>query len=251
MAIAMSSAFTARAGTLYTIDVASNELQTFDTRTLQFTNVAAIAPNSFNFGDLAYSGSAMYMTQGFAGTGLYTLNLTTGAETLVGDMGRNDMFGLAFDQTGTLYGSLSSGGFTGLYSINPNNAAINLIGDPGHYLDGLTYLPTQNLLLGLNAGAGTLYGVNRTTGATTLLGGNQFINNCGIAYDPDTGLVWCLDWSGNVFTFNPNNNFAETLVMSGQDAHDGLASTESAAPEPATIAGVLVGFAALLRRRRK
>ncbi len=247
---AVVSPFAAHAGILYTISASNDELETFNTRTLQFTNVAALTANSFDFGNLAYSGSQMYMTQGFDGPNLMTLNLTTGAETVVGSTGHTDMFGLAFDQNGTLYGSLSSDNEDGFYTINPATGSPTLVGNPGVYLDGLTYLPTQNLLLGLNAGGGNLYSINRSTGATTQVGGAGFVDNCGIAYDPDTGLVWCLDWSGNVFSFDPNDNFARTTVLTGQGAHDGLASI-STTPEPASMAALLVGAAALLRRRRK
>src|ERR1019366_1538297 len=142
--VALGSARGARAGTLYTVDVTTNELQTFNTQTLAFTNVAPMGV-PFDFGNLAYNGSTMYMSQGYKGTDLYTLNLTTGNGTLVGNTGLGDLFGLAFDGSGNLWGGQSSGG-TGFYSVNSGTGAVTEIGNPGFYLDALTYLPTTGQL---------------------------------------------------------------------------------------------------------
>jgi len=205
----------------------------------------------FDFGNLAYNGSTMYMSQGYAGSNLYTLNLTNGDGTLVGNTGLTDLFGLSFDGSGNLWGGLSSEG-TGFYSVNSGTGAATEIGNPGFDLDALAYLPTTGQLLGIDAGPGTLYSINTGTGAGTLISNTgMYINNCAMTYDPDTGLLWVVDWSGQVITFNPNNNFAETVVLNGQDAHDGLAGIVGPAPEPATIAGIGIGVMALLRRRRK
>lgn len=236
----------AHAGTLYTIDTNTNELQTFDTRTLQFTNVASVGA-SFNFGNLAYNGSTMYMSQGF-GSNLYTLDLSNGNATLVGNTGISDLFGLAFDGSGNLWGGGSTGP-QGFYSINPSNGASTLVGNPGVNLDALTYLPTTGQMLGVYAGYTGLYSINTTNGAATLLASEPYINNCGMAYDPDTGLLWVVDWSGQVISINPST-YAATVVLTGQGAHDGLAGL-APAPEPASLLAIGGGLLALARRRRR
>lgn len=249
--VVLGSALGAQAGTLYTIDTDTNELQTFDTRTLTFTNVATVS-TAFDFGNLAYSGTQMYMSDGFEGQELYTLNLTTGAATAVGSTGVSDVFGLAFDGSGDLYGGLSTLA-KGLYSINSSTGAASEIGNPGINLDALAYLPTTGQMLGIYAGNSptNLYSINTSTGAATAINNNDtYINNAAMTYDPDTGLLWVVDWSGQVISINPNT-WQETVVLSGLDAHDGLAGTAAPTPEPATMIGIGLGAAALLRRRRK
>ena len=246
--LAFGSVVGARAGTLYTIRTSDDELQTFDTIAHTFTNVAHVSA-AFDFGDLAYDGSTMYMTQGFKGPGLYKLNLTNGNATLVGSTGSSNMFGLAFDGSGNLFGGASTG-VTGFYSINKNTGAASLIGNPAINLDGLAYLPTTGQMIGAYAGPGSLYSINTATGSPTQLTNGPFFDNCGMTYDPDTKLLWLVDWSGNVMSFDPNNSFARTLVLTGQGAHDGLAGI-APAPEPATLTGIGLGVLALLRRRRK
>ncbi len=120
----------AQAGTLYTVSVSRHILQTFDTRGLTFTDVAALDV-PFDFGDLTYDSTTgnMYMVQGFAGTNLYTLNLTTGHATLVGSHGFREMFGLAA-VNGTLYAGRSTTG-TGFYSLNKTTGAATFIGNMG------------------------------------------------------------------------------------------------------------------------
>lgn len=236
----------ARAGTLYTIDTVTHELQSFDTHTLAFTNIGSVGAG-FDFGDLAYDGSTMYMSQGFAGTNLYTINLTNASTTLVGNTGLGNLFGLTFDGSGNLWGGLSTGN-RGVYSINKTNANATFIGDPGVFLDGMTYLPNSKQVVGVYAGQTGLYSINTATGGSTLLSTEPYINNCGIAWDPDTQKIWVMDWSGQVMTIDPTT-YAATIVLKGLDAHDGCASA-SPAPEPATIIGASIGVLALLRRRR-
>jgi hypothetical protein len=168
---------------------------------------------------------------------------------LVGNTGLNDLFGLAFDGAGNLYGGMSTRS-SGFYSINTSTGAPTLIGNPGIYLDALAYLPTTSQMYGIYAGhTPNLYSINTGTGAATGITNNApFINNAGMTYDPDTKLFWVVDWSGQVLSIDPNT-FQETVVLTGQGDHDGLASA-SPAPEPATIIGAALGVAALVRRRR-
>jgi len=49
-----------------------------------------------------------------------------------------------------------------------------------------------------------------------------FINNCGLGYDPTLDLYWAIDWSGDLYSYDPNNGYTRTLQLSGLTAHDGL-----------------------------
>ncbi len=237
----------AQATDFFTVRTSDRMLQKFNTTTLQFSDVGPLGVG-FDFGDLAWDNlnQTMYMVQGFAGSGLYTVNTTTGAATLVGSHGFNNMFGLTYDPTtDTLYGSQSTTG-TGFYNINKSTGGATFIGNPGIGLDALLYDPHRDQVAGLYAGPGSLWSINRTTGQATQLGGGGFVNNCGMAYDPATDKYWVIDWSGSVYTFDPANGYARTTIASGLGAHDGLVST--LVPEPTALLLALGGLA-LLRRR--
>jgi hypothetical protein len=234
------------AGTLYTVRTSDRMLRALDTDTLQFTNIGPLGV-AFDFGGLAWDSknSKMYMVQGFAGRNLYTVDLGSGAATLVGTHGFTDMFGLAYDSsTDTLYGGRSTTG-RGFYTIDRSNGTASLIGDPQIYLDGLAYDSRRDMVVGGYAGPGDLYSINRSNGSATLLFDGPFFNNCGLAYDPEKDLFWMIDWSGVLYTFDPQNNYARTQIMGGLGAHDGLEFI----PEPSALLLAAFGAAALVRRR--
>ncbi len=79
-------------------------------------------------------------------------------------------------------------------------------------------------VVGAHAGPGDLYDIDVSNGSSTMIYNGEFFNNCGFAYDADTALYWMIDWSGNMFTFDPSNGYARTLVLSGLGAHDALTS---------------------------
>ncbi len=138
-------------------------------------------------GTLFLSTLALLATSTFASTiyvsgtndDLYTINPTTGATTLIGDMGV-EMSDIAIDNIGgtaTMFG-VSFAANSGLYSINMTTGAATLIGSSGTFLDALAFSPTGTLYAaGGTAGCGpppasspacgTLYTVNTSTGHAT------------------------------------------------------------------------------------
>ncbi len=220
-------AATAHAGDLYTIRTADRMLRRFDTNTKTFTNIGRLDA-LFDFGGMSWDPNTkqMYLVQGLTGTGLYTVDLATGATTLVGDHGVTGMFGLAFDtSTDTMYATRSTMG-NGFYSMDLTDGTASLIGDPRTWFDGLTYDPVRDMLVGGNAGSGDLYSIDRATGVCTRIYNGGYFDNCGLAWDEDTGLYWMVDWGGYLYSFDPENGFARTIVLSGLGAHDGFAAGE-------------------------
>ncbi len=215
----------AQAGDLYTIRTGDDMLRKFDTNTLAFTDIGTIGV-PFDFGGMAWDSTngKMYLVQGFAGTSLYTVDLGSGSATLVGNHGNPDVFSLAYDPTSDkLYAGLSTRQ-TGFFSVDRGSGGLNLIGNPGINLDGLTYDPIRGKVVGAYAGPGDLYDMDVSNGSGTLIYNGDFFNNCGVAYDGDTGLYWMLDWSGNMYSFDPGNGYARTLHASGLGAHDALSA---------------------------
>jgi hypothetical protein len=168
------------------------------------------------------------MVTGFAGFdsqywNLYTVDTTTGGAELVGNHGIGDLFGLAFDESGGFWSSRSTTG-TGFYAMDRTNGGAEFVGDPGINLDGLTWDSARDILVGLYAGPGSLHAINRDTGEATLLtDGGGFVNNCGIAYDPESDLIYSIDWSGQLYSFDPDNGYARSTVLGLGSPYDGLA----------------------------
>ena len=78
------------------------------------------------------------------GGDLYTLDISTAAATLIGNMGVNvDMAGLAYDEaTQTLYVNDFWGGEGNLYTVDVDTAEITLVGPNGYeMIDGLAWIP--------------------------------------------------------------------------------------------------------------
>jgi hypothetical protein len=211
-----------QSGSLLTVRTGDGMLRAIDPITHALTDIGPLGAG-FDFGDLAWDGTTatLWMIDGRPLEALYTVNVNTGAASLVGIHGVEDLFGLAFDtSTGTLYGSGESP--TGLYTMNQLTGMETFIGDPLVAADGLTYDSLRDQLVGLEAGGGELNLIDRVTGAPTLLSSQGFINNCGLAYDPFLDLYWAIDWSGDLYTYDPNAGYTRTLVVSVLEAHDGL-----------------------------
>lgn len=220
----------AQADVLYTVRTGDDMLRAFDTQTRAFTDIGRLGV-PYDFGDLGWDPGSqqMYLVQGFAGTGLYRVDLTTGAATLVGSHGSPDMFSLVYDpNTSTMYCGESTRN-TRFFSIDLNSAALTPIGNPGISMDAMTYDPVRDQVVAAYAGPGDLYSIDVSTGAATLIYDGPFFNNCGMAYDADTDKYWLIDWSGNLYSYDPSNGYAITLEMSGLGAHDGFASASGGA----------------------
>ena len=253
--IALAASANAEAGLLYSILESNNHLVSINTNTLAITDIGATGVGG-DFGGLGYNANTdtLFWIPGRGNNNLYTLNRTTGAATLVGAHGINDLFGLEYDpSTNKLFASQFSGG-SGLYSLNmATGAATTINPSMAHGIGGLAYDSKRDQLLGIEDGAGDIFDVNRATGALTLVFNGPFQNDSGLAYDQDKDLLWDIDFSGNLFKYDPNAGYARTTVLSGLGSHDGLAyvADKANAPLPGTLALLGLGFLGLGFSRRK
>ncbi|MDC0667114.1 hypothetical protein [Nannocystis radixulma] len=217
-------------GLFVTVRAEDNMLRKLDPDTLVFTDIAPLTVD-FDFGDLAWdeADQILYMIDGRPAESLWTVDLVTAGATLVGVHGIEDLFGLAWDPTtGKLHaGTRSPYGF---YEVNQATGAATWIGNPNLYIDGLTYDSKRDELIAIAGGEGSLFKIDRLTGAPTVLSNNGFINDAGLAYHPGKDLFYAIDWSGNLYTFDPNNGYGRTQLAADLDPHDGMEFIPGLAP---------------------
>ncbi len=248
--VASVSAWAADNGMLYAIDNDNNSLYAINPNTYTATFIGSTGVAAGSFGDLTYNpnNNTAYWVPGRGNDNLYTINLQTGAATLVGAHNVDDMFALGYDTANsTLYGESSSGSF---YSLSTSNGSATLIGGNSVYPGGLAYRGDTNQLILLGAGSATFNLVNVANGTTSLLGGSGFVNDNGVTWDPIQGKFFVDDYSGNLYTGDPNT-YALTNVASLPGAFDGIAYV-GAVPEPGTfllIGSGILGLATRLRRK--
>ena len=225
-ALALAVCVPCLAQDLYTIAPETNTLQVFDVDTLDFADVGELGV-PFDFGDLAWDGKRLFMVQGYAGTGLYEVNIQTGEATFIGSHGYSNMFGLEYDPTSdSLFGTKASNG-QGLYKIDRQTGEATEVGAVPIGIDTLSFDPTRDQVVGASAGGGMLWDVDTTLGTATLIHDGEFFNQCGMTYLPSQDVHWLMDWSGNVFTFDPNDDFKRTTVLENVEPHAGLAYVDA------------------------
>ena len=224
----------ASAGTLYTVRDADDHLIAIDNVTLNLTDIGPLGV-PFEFGGLAYDpqSDTLFMVGGDVNKALYRVSRATGEATLIGDHGVGRLFGLDFDSdNGVLYGSQYVGG-SGLFVLNTRTGSASRVGDlGGNGFGALAYDAGTDTLIGLEIAAGDLFSVNRTTAAKTLLLDGPFVNDGGLAFDTERQLLWAIDFSGNLYSYDPADGYARSTHLSGLGAHDGLAFV----PDPGTSA---------------
>lgn len=174
-------------------------------------------------------------TNGFQSSGLFTVDKSTGAATLVGQAGGQcctapfgfNMNGLGFASNGTLYanGFSLSGGDSSLYTLDLASGAATLVG-----------------LHGVNVGRNLQYSglAFAADGRLLSLG----------SYDAASGALFTLDpLTGAATSLTPPGPYASGPVHFGVDG--GLVFAPAApVPEPASIGLMLAGLALLAASRQ-
>lgn len=238
----------AQASSLFYIEDGSSTLNVFDTVTLTSSLIGSTGIAT-SFGDMAFDRTTgvMYAVGGRGDRGLYTINLLTGAATLVGAHGIEDMFALGVDGAGNLVAQSTN---NSVYNLNKVTGAASAFGSNSVYPGGYTFNTITGQMIFMEAGGGGIYDVNLTNGSTTLLASPGFNNDSDIAFDASTNDYWAMDYSGDVFSYD--SAFNRTTVAGGFGF---IAAVEfgsfNPVPEPFTMGllglGAFVGY----KRRRK
>jgi len=233
-------------GKWYSIQYDPNQLVYFDTETGSKTVVGATNAGVTVFYGLSYdwSTNTMYAITGYEDLQLYTIDLLTGAATLVGTASSfpAKFHTLACDIDGNLFSVCVDGN---LYSINKTTAEHSLIGplnlpnsvSPGgqdiefdHYSGNLYW---YGILTGGNTDA--MYIINTTTGEATATS-NFFdyqVQFCGFAipYEPETTFSVTFDITDDLEPEVTLNEYGTQTATGGTTTFTGV--------EPAQSPGIL------------
>jgi hypothetical protein len=125
-------------------------------------------------------------TPGFgdaAGDRLYQIDPLTGAAALIGAVGFSDVFGLAFDNSGKLFGvEENTGNFISIDAATGAGSLISALGKSTGWYD-LAARPEDNVMFISQAADEQLYTIDLTTGSTTLVGAYNLSSNiAGLAF---------------------------------------------------------------------
>lgn len=144
-----------------------------------FTTAAVAQPTIYGS---AYSGR-----QGPAS--LYKISPSTGAATLIGAIGFNEVGALAFSADGTLYGTGTDGRKWYLLTINTDTGAGTIAGTlsiPGPYYD-MAFRPSDGTLFAYSC---DLFTINTSSGTATNLGGNDCGDGQALAFSSSNSLYY-------------------------------------------------------------
>jgi PEP-CTERM motif-containing protein len=176
------------------VDLTNNALWTINPLTAAASHEVLISGSEGDITSIAWDPvtHALYgnTTTGFGGADqLYAINPTTGAATLVGDIGSANIYALGFSQTGALLGESDATGE--LLSISTATGAGTDIGPTGLSASyDLASRPGDGVVFGLGSATYGLYTFNTATGSASLVGPyGEDVNLAGLAFLPAGGAA--------------------------------------------------------------
>jgi hypothetical protein len=231
---------TASAATLYGFDEANGgSIHTINqiNGTTSLVGPVGLAPNNGGLG-YDYANGKMYLSdaQPDITYDLATINLATGAGTVVGDQLSNNILDVAYDSGDQiLYGIAAALDPPNLVTMNEvTGARTTVVGSMG--VSGIVDMSYDNVNDTLYATTATgLYTVNILTGAATLVGTYTSVTDmAAVAYDPDTNTLYGGTGGGILYTINIATG-AETLVGSTGLIISGLEFVSATPPAPSGV----------------
>lgn len=174
---------------LWGVRISDNELVTLDAATGAVTSTVAMdsANDMVSIAFDSVSGRLFGNTStgfGAAFDALYEINPLTGATTFIGRILFSNVFALAFDQAGQLFGvSNSSNELISISTSTGNGASVAALG-VGFAFD-IASRPEDGQMFLADSGTASLYRLDTGTGALSMVGGyGSTTNIVGLAFGP-------------------------------------------------------------------
>ena len=234
---------------IYTTSGFGGQLGTIDTTTGVGTTIGSFGIGS-TFGNAFDLSGTLYATTG--STTLSTINLTTGAATVVGTLPEN-MYAIEFDSAGTMYGLAWSGN---LYLLDKTTGgSLGVIGNSGISSTMDIAFDSSDTLYATVSGI--LYTVSTSTGAVTssvaLTGAGSVM---GIMFDAsDVLYATAYVSSSPLYIVNAGTGSSNAVASPGLGGPHGgdIFIASAAVPEPSSLVLMTLGSLGLisLRWRRK
>jgi outer membrane protein assembly factor BamB len=133
---------------------------------------------------------------------LWNIDLDTGVTTMIANTSLDTIADITFDpRTGDLYGLERNGTFR-LFKIDPVTGSSTLVGPTGSDARaGLVFSPAGDLFA--FSVTGHLYSVDKTTGATRLIGGGGIPATLEDAVFTPSGKLFVVNFGGEVYQVDP------------------------------------------------
>lgn len=209
--------------------------------------MTSIVVNGYNIRGLAYdfANGVMY---GGNDNQFFSIDLVTGAQTLVDGSVQYDIQDMVFGPGGLLFG----GNDSRFFSIDPATGAMtSILLNPTYGIRGLAFDAQSGLLYGTGGTQNRFYTIDPGTGAQTLIGDMNAMVDA-IAIHPETGVMYAslnpILGSGNWYSVDKATGAVTLLGSSPTFPSSGLAFV----PEPGTallLGAGMLGLARFGRRR--
>ena len=195
----------------------------FNTSTL----IASNDPNNPSF-EISLTGEAIIVNPAlsdiiYGSTGnqdggrLLTIDINTGAGTLIGATGLGQVPGLAINSNGIIYG-MSDDPDADLYKIDAETGAAVFIGSTGSNFMPAIAFDGNDILYGLGLDPNTfefqLFTIDTNTGVPTIVGPAPG-DWRGMAFDPTDGTIWASTAGQEIYVINPNTGTPKLVGLTG------------------------------------
>ncbi len=202
--------------------------------------------------DIAYDRGAGVMYAYTVGADLYSLDLQTGAATLIGaQTGVIPEGGLAFDAVMGRLIANSASDVLGVHTATGARSVIGPFGTSDTDISGLAFDGSGRLVALAKNGTleDTLLSIDPMTGQGTLIGGMGVSSASGVgglAYSPELGTLFMSD-GGSLYAVNPATGAASLIGVHGAPEVSGIAFI----PAPGGAILAASGLVLATRRRRR